>query len=46
MASKRNPIKIKTQIEGKTLKELGKYFETKTKSDLEQVKSCIDIGDG
>ncbi len=41
MANKRNPIKIKKLIEGKTLKELGEYFETKTKSDLEQVYNNI-----
>ena len=41
MANKRNPIKIKKLIEGKTLKELGEYFETKTKSDLEQVYDNI-----
>ena len=30
-------IKIKNLIEGKTLKKIGEYFETKTKSNLEQV---------
>ena len=34
-------IKIKNWIEGKTLKKIGEYFETKTKSYLEQVYDKI-----
>ena len=43
MDHEKSQIKIKNLIEGKTLKELGEYFETKTKSELVQAYNNIRV---
>ena len=43
MDHEKSQIKIKNLIEGKTLKELGENFETKTKSELVQAYNNIRV---